>query len=63
MKILKCKTFWIFLIFIIVICAEMTLLGYTPLSWQYWISFGCVVGAFQCGRFDERVANEKKWKK
>lgn len=60
---LKCKTFWIYLVLIIAICVEMASLGYTPISWQYWLSLGCVVGAFQCGRFDERAANEKKWKK
>lgn len=60
---LKCKTFWIYLVLIIAICVEMTTIGYSVLSWQYWIALGCVVGAFQCGRFDEREANEKKWKK
>ena len=60
---LKCKTFWIYLVLIIAICAEMVSLGYTLISWQYWVVLGCAVGAFQCGRFDERVANEKKWKK
>lgn len=60
---LKCKTFWIYLVLIIAICAEMTSIGYSALSWQYWLSLGCVAGAFQCGRFDERAANEKKWKK
>lgn len=60
---LKCKTFWIYLVLIVAICGEMVSLGYTPISWQYWVALGCVVGAFQCGRFDERVANEKKWKK
>lgn len=51
---LKCKTFWIYLVLVIAICGEMVLLGYTPISWQYWLALGCVVGAFQCGRFDER---------
>lgn len=63
MKILKCKTFCIYLVLIIAICAEMTAIGYSALSCQYWVALGCVVGAFQCGRFDERAANEKKWKK
>lgn len=56
---LKCKTFWIYLALIIAICTEMVVLGYSTLSWQYWIALGCVVGAFQCGRFDERNSNKK----
>lgn len=51
---LKCKTFWIYMALVAAIYIEMVSLGYSVLSWQCWIALGCVIGAFQCGRFDER---------
>lgn len=52
MRMPKCKPSWIYWTLVIVICVEMTSLGYSVLSWQYWVAVGCVIGAFICGEFD-----------
>lgn len=48
------KTFWIYLFIIIIMCTTMTFSGFDVLTVRYWIAIACVIGVFQCGRFDER---------
>lgn len=47
------KYFWLYVAFVLAISIEMIILGYLPSTWQFWLDFFCVVGAFVCGRVSE----------